>query len=106
MILERIHSREDLLALTREEDEQLCREIRQFLIEHVSQTGGHLASNLGIVETTLAIQKAFDTSRDRLVFDVGHQSYVHKILTGHGPVFHAAELRRPFRFPEAERKRP
>lgn len=82
MILERIHSREDLLALTREEDEQLCREIRQFLIEHVSQTGGHLASNLGIVETTLAIQKAFDTSRDRLVFDVGHQSYVHKILTG------------------------
>ena len=67
MILERIHSREDLLALTREEDEQLCREIRQFLIEHVSQTGGHLASNLGIVETTLAIQKAFDTSRDRLV---------------------------------------
>lgn len=82
MILERIHSREDLLALTREEDEQLCREIRQFLIEHVSQTGGHLASNLGIVETTLAIQKAFDTSRDRLVLDVGHQSYVHKILTG------------------------
>ena len=82
MILERIHSREDLLALTREEEEQLCREIRQFLIEHVSQTGGHLASNLGIVETTLAIQKAFDTSRDRLVFDVGHQSYVHKILTG------------------------
>ena len=82
MILERIHSREDLLALTREEDEQLCREIRQFLIEHVSQTGGHLASNLGIVETTLAIQKAFDTSRDRLVFDVGHQCYVHKILTG------------------------
>ena len=82
MILERIHSREDLLALTREEDEQLCREIRQFLIEHVSQTGGHLASNLGIVETTLAIQKAFDTSRDRLVFDVGHQSYVHTILTG------------------------
>ena len=82
MILERIRSREDLLALTREEDEQLCREIRQFLVEHVSQTGGHLASNLGIVETTLAIQKAFDTSRDRLVFDVGHQSYVHKILTG------------------------
>lgn len=82
MILERIHSREDLLALTREEDEQLCREIRQFLVEHVSQTGGHLASNLGIVETTLAIQKVFDTSRDRLVFDVGHQSYVHKLLTG------------------------
>ena len=82
MILENIHSREDLLRLDRDGDEQLCRELRQFLIDHVSQTGGHLASNLGIVETTLAIQKTFDTSRDRLVFDVGHQSYVHKILTG------------------------
>lgn len=82
MILETIHSRDDLLRLNKEEDEQLCRELRQFLIDHVSQTGGHLASNLGIVETTLAIQKTFDTSRDRLVFDVGHQSYVHKILTG------------------------
>ena len=82
MILENIHSRDDLLRLSRDEDERLCRELRQFLIEHVSQTGGHLASNLGIVETTLAIQKTFDTSRDRLVFDVGHQSYVHKILTG------------------------
>ena len=82
MILENIHSREDLLRLDRKGDEQLCRELRQFLIDHVSQTGGHLASNLGIVETTLAIQKTFDTSRDRLVFDVGHQSYVHKILTG------------------------
>lgn len=82
MILETIHSREDLLRLSREEDAQLCCELRQFLLDHVSQTGGHLASNLGIVETTLAIQKTFDTSRDRLVFDVGHQSYVHKILTG------------------------
>lgn len=82
MILENIHSREDLLRLDKKGDEQLCRELRQFLIDHVSQTGGHLASNLGLVETTLAIQKTFDTSRDRLVFDVGHQSYVHKILTG------------------------
>lgn len=82
MILENIHSREDLLRLNSREDEQLCRELRQFLIEHVAQTGGHLASNLGLVETTLAIHKTFDTSRDRLVFDVGHQSYVHKILTG------------------------
>ena len=76
-------------------------------IEHVSQTGGHLASNLGIVETTLAIQKAFDTSRDRLVFDVGHQSYVHKILTGRMDRFSTL---RSFGglsgFPEAERKRP
>lgn len=82
MILEKIHSREDLLRLSPEEDAQLCSELRQFLIDHVSQTGGHLASNLGIIETTLAIQKAFDTRYDRVVFDVGHQSYVHKILTG------------------------
>ena len=82
MILETIRSRDDLLRLTPEQDRQLCRELREFLISHVSKTGGHLASNLGIVETTLAIQKVFDTSRDRLVFDVGHQCYVHKILTG------------------------
>lgn len=82
MILETIRSRDDLLRLTKEQDRQLCAEIREFLVQHVAQTGGHLASNLGIVETTLAIQKVFDTSRDRLVFDVGHQSYVHKILTG------------------------
>ncbi len=82
MILEKIHTREDLLALSREEDAQLCGEIRDFLVAHIARTGGHLASNLGIVETTLAIHKVFDTSVDRLVFDVGHQSYVHKILTG------------------------
>lgn len=82
MILEHIQTRDDLLRLTPEQDAQLCREIRAFLIEHVSKTGGHLASNLGLVETTLAIHKVFDTSRDRLVFDVGHQCYVHKLLTG------------------------
>lgn len=82
MILQSIHSRQDLLCLTSAQDAQLCREIRSFLIENVAQTGGHLASNLGIVETTLAIHKVFDTSRDRLVFDVGHQCYVHKMLTG------------------------
>lgn len=82
MLLPMIRSREDLLKLSAAEDEALCREIREFLIEHVCQTGGHLASNLGIVETTLAIHKVFDTKVDRLVFDVGHQCYVHKILTG------------------------
>ena len=87
MILETIHSRDDLLALNAKQDAQLCEEIRQFLISHVSRTGGHLASNLGIVETTLAIHKVFDTSRDRLVFDVGHQCYVHKILTGRMEAF-------------------
>ena len=65
----------------------LCGQIRSFLIEHVSQTGGHLASNLGVVELTVAIHRVFDTSRDRLVFDVGHQSYVHKLLTGRADRF-------------------
>ena len=60
----------------------LCDELRQFLVLHVAQTGGHLASNLGVVELTVALERVFDTSKDRLVFDVGHQSYVHKILTG------------------------
>ena len=87
MILERIHSRADLLDLTEAEQGQLCREIRDFLIRHVSQTGGHLASNLGVVELTLAIERVFDTEKDRLVFDVGHQSYVHKLLTGRADGF-------------------
>ena len=82
MLLETIHSRSDLLALTDEQDRALCAEIRHFLIKNVSQTGGHLASNLGVVELTVALHKVFDTSRDRLVFDVGHQCYVHKLLTG------------------------
>lgn len=88
MILERIHSPDDVKALDREELPALCDEIRRFLIENVSRTGGHLASNLGVVELTVAIHRVFDTSRDRLVFDVGHQSYVHKILTGRRERFH------------------
>lgn len=81
-ILEKIQGHDDLLKLSRAEQEQLCGEIRQFLVDHVSHTGGHLASNLGVVELTVALETVFDTNRDRLVFDVGHQSYVHKILTG------------------------
>ena len=81
-ILDRIDSPDDLRDLSARELRQLCDEIRAFLIENVSKTGGHLASNLGAVELTLAICRVYDTSRDRLVFDVGHQSYVHKILTG------------------------
>lgn len=82
MILDSIHTREDLLALDPEQQTQLCAELRQFLIRSVSATGGHLASNLGVVELTVAIHTVFDTAKDRLVFDVGHQAYVHKILTG------------------------
>ena len=78
--------REDLTSmlgsLSKENLDELCAEIRQFLLEHVSQTGGHLASNLGVVELTVALHRCFDTTKDRLIFDVGHQCYTHKILTG------------------------
>ena len=81
-ILQKINGHEDLLRLNDGERVQLCREIREFLITNVSQTGGHLAGNLGAVELTVAIETVFNTMVDRLVFDVGHQSYVHKLLTG------------------------
>lgn len=78
---------EDLLRLTDEKRVQLCQEIREFLISSVSHTGGHLAGNLGVVELTVALETVYDTSTDRLVFDVGHQSYVHKLLTGRREAF-------------------
>lgn len=87
MILERISSPEDVKKLSTEEIAVLCDELRSFLIKSVSKTGGHLASNLGAVELTVAIHRVFDTSRDRLVFDVGHQCYVHKALTGRRDLF-------------------
>lgn len=80
--LENINSPDDIKKLSLSELYVLSDEIREFLVNNVSKTGGHLASNLGIVELTLAIHKVFDTSKDRLIFDVGHQSYVHKIITG------------------------
>ena len=81
-ILQNIRSHEDLLRLSDGERTQLCGEIREFLIENVSKTGGHLAGNLGVVELSVALETVFNTEKDRLVFDVGHQSYVHKMLTG------------------------
>ena len=72
MILETIHSPADVKALDPAQLEQLCREVRAFLVESVSKTGGHMASNLGAVELTVAIHRVFDTAEDRLVFDVGH----------------------------------
>ena len=85
--MDRIHSPEDLRALDGSELPLLCDELRGFLVTQVSRTGGHLASNLGVVELTVAIHRVFDTARDRLVFDVGHQCYVHKILTGRADRF-------------------
>ena len=81
-ILERINSSNDIKKLPEEELEPLCQELRDYMISSLSRTGGHLASNLGAVELTVALHRVYDTSRDRVVFDVGHQSYVHKIITG------------------------
>jgi len=81
-ILETIHGPRDLDALSEEQLAQLAGEIRAFLIANVSKTGGHLGPNLGVVESTIAIHRVFDSPRDAIVFDTGHQSYVHKLLTG------------------------
>ena len=80
--LPRIHTPADLRALSHEDVLTLCGEIRETLIETVTQTGGHLASNLGAVELSVAMHRVFDCPRDHFIFDVGHQSYVHKLLTG------------------------
>lgn len=81
-ILQKTKGHDDLTALDDRQRTQLCGEIREFLISNVSKTGGHLAGNLGVVELSVAIETVFNTEIDRLVFDVGHQSYVHKLLTG------------------------
>lgn len=76
----------DIKSITDGEAEALCQTLRERIIHSVAHTGGHLASNLGAVEITVAIHRVFDTGKDRLVFDVGHQCYAHKILTGRGPL--------------------
>ncbi len=82
MVLDCIQKENDIKNLTEEELIQLSEEIRQFLIESISVTGGHLASNLGVVELTMALHLCFDLPEDKIIWDVGHQSYTHKILTG------------------------
>ena len=81
-LLDKINSPSDVKKLSDEQLKQLAAEIRQLLIEVISHTGGHLAPNLGVVELTLALHKVFTTPQDKLVFDVGHQAYIHKIITG------------------------
>jgi len=81
-MLESISEPSDLRSLDYEELEQLCEDIRAFILDKVSKTGGHLSPNLGVVELTVALHRVFDSPRDRLIWDVGHQAYVHKILTG------------------------
>lgn len=87
-LLSHIASPHDVGKLTDEQLESLCAEIRLFLVSSVSQTGGHLASNLGIVEIAAAIESVFCSPKDKIVYDVGHQCYVHKLLTGRRDAFH------------------
>ena len=87
MILEHIEGPWDVKNLSPEELKTLAAEIRQFLIEKISVTGGHLASNLGVVELTIALYLAFDLPKDKVIWDVGHQSYTHKILSGRREMF-------------------
>jgi len=81
-ILGRVNGTEDLKRLTIEEKKRLAEEIRELIIDTVSKNGGHLASNLGVVELTMAVHSVFNAPKDKIIWDVGHQSYVHKILTG------------------------
>ena len=81
-LLDAIKSADDLKALPESKMADLAEEIRSYLIKHVSETGGHLASNLGAVELSLAIHRVFSTPYDHIIFDVGHQCYVHKMMTG------------------------
>src|SRR6202035_1696375 len=86
-VLDRIAGPADLRALSDAELRALAEEIRQFLVATVSKTGGHLGSNLGVVELTLALHRVFESPRDRIVWDTGHQTYVHKIVTGRADGF-------------------
>ena len=81
-MIEKINSPEDVKKLNIEEKKQLAEEIRKYILEVVSENGGHLASNLGVVELTIALHSVFDVPKDKIVWDVGHQTYVHKIITG------------------------
>ena len=81
-LLDSIHKPNDIKKIAPEDYDRLAEEIRSFIISSVSQTGGHLASNLGAVELTVALHRVYDPMKDRILFDVGHQAYVHKMLTG------------------------
>lgn len=87
MNIEEIQNPEFLQKMSRKEMKQLCKEIREFLVNKISKTGGHLASNLGVVELSVALHYVFNSKNDKIIFDVGHQAYVHKILTGRSKEF-------------------
>lgn len=92
-MLQAIHSPADLRELDSAQLDELASEIRTFLVEHIAQTGGHLSPNLGVVELTIALHRVFESPHDRLIWDTGHQAYVHKLLTGRSEQFET--LRQP-----------
>ena len=103
MVLDQIHNVNDIKNLTEEEIDTLQDEIRTFLVESIAKTGGHLASNLGVIELTMALHLSFDLTKDKIVWDVGHQSYTHKILTGRKDGFeHLREYGGMSGFPKTE----
>ncbi len=93
MNIKEIKNPKFLKDMNNKELEELSKDIREFLIESVSHTGGHLSSNLGIVELTICLHKVFDSPKDKIVFDVSHQSYIHKILTGRASKFNTLRQR-------------
>ena len=103
-LLESVNEPRDLRDLDDQQLVELAAEVRAFLIDRLSRTGGHLGPNLGVVELTIAVHRVFDSPRDRIVFDTGHQAYVHKILTGRAAQLrHAAQGGWALRLPEPGR---
>src|SRR6266700_3949316 len=91
-LLSTINSPEDLKKLSREQLHRVCSELRQYIIDIVSVNGGHFGASLGVVELTVALHYVFNTPTDQLVWDVGHQAYGHKMLTGRREIFHTNRL--------------
>ena len=81
-ILDKINAPGDVKGLDQDKLDELCSDIRELLVNRVIENGGHLASNLGVVELAVALHRVFDSPKDKIIWDVGHQSYVHKLLTG------------------------
>ena len=86
-MLEKIQQPNDIKKIPEEQLTEVAAEIREFLVETMSKLGGHLASNLGVVELTIALHRVFELPKDKIIWDVGHQSYTHKILTGRKDAF-------------------
>ena len=93
MLLEKVNSPEDIRGFNTDELRQLCAEIRRYMVECCAKNPGHLGSSLGAVELIVGLHAVYDTPRDRIVFDVGHQAYAHKILTGRREAFRRIRTR-------------